>query len=85
MKITRAVELRSSKFWMFWKATNLLFHLSTTFMGVGARYPVAPSANKKYLIFFQICAGGTPAYSLESHLVTIILENTFEPPLRYKI
>ena len=36
IKISRAVELRSSKFWKFWKATNLLFHPSTTFMGLWA-------------------------------------------------
>ena len=33
IKIIRVVELRSSQCWMFWKATNLLLHLSTTFMG----------------------------------------------------
>ena len=34
--ITRAVELRSFSFSIFWKATNLLLNLSTGFMGVAA-------------------------------------------------
>ena len=43
MKITRAVELRSSKFWVFWKAETILLNLNTTFMGVWTRYPATPS------------------------------------------
>ena len=46
IKLSRAVEPRSSKFWMFWKATNLLLHLSTGFMGVVARYRAVPSTHR---------------------------------------
>ena len=70
MKITRAVELRSSKFWMFWKATNLLFRLSTGFMGVGARYPAAPTPQVRGAHFFSkfghLACLRAPAYLLES-------------------
>ena len=38
IKISRAVELRSSKFWKFWKATNLLLLPCTTFIGLFGSY-----------------------------------------------
>ena len=70
IKITRAVELRSLNFWMFWKATNLLFHLSTGFMGVWARYPAAPRRQRRCTYIFSQNppdAGlRAPAFSLES-------------------
>ena len=63
MKIARAVELRSSKFWMFWKATNLLFRLSTGFMGVGARYPAAPTPQVRGAHFFPNLDRGSTSLS----------------------
>ena len=47
IKITRAVELRSSKFWKFWKAESTLLLLGTTFMGRNPLYPAEARASKK--------------------------------------
>ena len=47
IKLTRAVELRSSKFWKFWKAEVFLFHLSTTFPGLEPTYLKNPPTSKK--------------------------------------
>ena len=43
IKTTPTVELRSSNFWVIWKAETILLNLSTTFMGVWTRYPATPS------------------------------------------
>ena len=48
IKITRAVELRSSKFWKFWKAESTLLLLGTTFMGRNPLYPAEARASKKH-------------------------------------
>ena len=37
IKITRTVELRSSKFWVIWKAETILLKLSTTFPDISIK------------------------------------------------
>ena len=47
IKIARAVELRSSKFWKIWKAESTLLNLGTTFMGRNPLCPAEARASKK--------------------------------------
>ena len=67
IKLTRAVELRSSKFWKFWKAEVFLFHLSTTFPGLEPTYLKNPPTSKKACFCTSKSAGRTRGAAEVSH------------------
>ena len=70
MKIARAVELRSSKFWMFWKAEMFLLKISTTFPGFRV---IHPQFTRSSLFFVQMSEYGSQ-FRYSSHLSPIKLD-----------